>query len=636
MTGRGRTPRSTGRVVAEVVLAELLVIALAAAVVAASGPLLALGAFSTVVLLALALALAGLLPDIHVELRRHATAITAGDALLVLGLALLPPFGFVVAVGLAELATTLRLRGQPRLKRGYNLATMLTGAAVGAAVAATVGVGDPLEPRTWLAIGLGTVAVLLVDALAMAAVLAGTEQARYLGALRDIAVPLGVGLLLAVPLGITALLVLAAAGPAALVLVAPVLALLQLSAHAVGVQRQQRVRLQRLHDATAALTPLAPPEQLLARIADGARAVLTGSAAVAVHEHRDDAARAVLVDDRGTHLLPPPGVQAVATLRGSASRGSLPATHAPGQLRAVLPGTTHLCWSAQPTEDAGLLTAVVAREPHEPHGDDHRDEVLGTYLLHAATALHTAELHAALAEALSQERALGERQSDFVAAVTHELLTPLTGIAGALELLGEDHDRVPDDTRRQLLDLARRHTRRLHRLVEEVLLVAASERRAIELRPREVTVDELLSGLAEQLPPEADARLTITTDGDQPPLWTDPQLLIRVLTTLVDNAVKYAPDGPIELTLGAGGDVRVLAVRDHGPGIATQDHDRIFDRFTQADQTTTRVQGGTGLGLYLAAQLTTALGGQLRLDPTLEDGTRFVIELPDDAPPACP
>ena len=112
----------------------------------------------------------------------------------------------------------------------------------------------------------------------------------------------------------------------------------------------------------------------------------------------------------------------------------------------------------------------------------------------------------------------------------------------------------------------------------------------------------------------------------------DPARLRQILLNLIDNAVKYAPDGPIDLRVAsAGADVH-LAVVDHGPGIPEVDRARVFEQFVQLDQSSTRRQGGTGLGLYLCRQVAGLLNGTLTLEPAPGGGCCFTLAIPESSP----
>lgn len=123
---------------------------------------------------------------------------------------------------------------------------------------------------------------------------------------------------------------------------------------------------------------------------------------------------------------------------------------------------------------------------------------------------------------------------------------------------------------------------------------------------------------------------------DGSPLVTDETLVVRILEALLDNAAKYAPGSTVELGITQDPDGTTFTVRDHGPGIPQQDEDRIFAPFVQVDQSTTRAQGGTGIGLHLAARRAQRLGGTLIHERPADGGARFVLQLPAGGPAADP
>ncbi|GAC1322721.1 MAG: hypothetical protein NVSMB16_16660 [Acidimicrobiales bacterium] len=109
---------------------------------------------------------------------------------------------------------------------------------------------------------------------------------------------------------------------------------------------------------------------------------------------------------------------------------------------------------------------------------------------------------------------------------------------------------------------------------------------------------------------------------------TDPNKLRQVVTNLLENATKYAGEGPIEVSAREVADRIEIRVVDHGPGIAPEDRNRAFERFVQLDGSSTRSQGGTGLGLYLCKRVAELLEADLRLAETPGGGATFVVSLP--------
>lgn len=311
--------------------------------------------------LAAAILLLARLPPIHLELRRQAAQITGGDAALVVGLVLLSPAELVAAALLAELVQGLASRQSAR-KRWFNLASILASSALGALVHLLLAPGDPLQPWTWVAALAGLTTITLADASSVSAVLALTDaHTTVAGVLRPMLPTLLVNLALSAPIGIVGLITVEVA-PAALLLLLPVGLGLHLSARAIAEQRTDRMRLARLVDSSSALTGLTDGQQLLTRVAESCRGLVTGSTAIGVLERRNAERTAVLVDDDGAHQL---GAETAGALLDLVSEDEV-AVHRPEALPdpvgRVLPELTLLLSVARRTEQGGRLVIGVARE----------------------------------------------------------------------------------------------------------------------------------------------------------------------------------------------------------------------------------------------------------------------------------
>src|SRR3954451_15417577 len=143
-----------------------------------------------------------------------------------------------------------------------------------------------------------------------------------------------------------------------------------------------------------------------------------------------------------------------------------------------------------------------------------------------------------------------------------------------------------------------------------------------------VDVNELFAAVAQGVAPPAEDQ--ILRRRVVAPVITDRSKLERILTNLVENARKYAPGSSVELNAThVDGRVR-FEVIDHGPGIPIEDRERVFERFVQLDQSSTRRQGGTGLGLHLCRQLAEVIDGQLTLEETPGGGCTFALTIAGD------
>jgi two-component system phosphate regulon sensor histidine kinase PhoR len=231
----------------------------------------------------------------------------------------------------------------------------------------------------------------------------------------------------------------------------------------------------------------------------------------------------------------------------------------------------------------------------------------------------------------TDRRRLERVRRDFVANASHELRTPLTSIRGFVEAL-EDGAVEEPETAQRFLGKIRTHADRMAALVEDLLELSRLESgerppQWEETRAPEVAEDVVASfaGLA--------ARKDIAlrrSDRGAPAVLSDPERLRRILENLVDNAVKYTPQGgQVEVVTSPGPDGGALVeVMDNGPGIAPEDQGRIFERFYRVDKARSRELGGTGLGLSIVKHLAEGMGAFVSVESRLGHGTRFTVSIP--------
>lgn len=226
----------------------------------------------------------------------------------------------------------------------------------------------------------------------------------------------------------------------------------------------------------------------------------------------------------------------------------------------------------------------------------------------------------------------------FYASMSHELRTPVNAIVGYSELLldGIYGDLSPAQAR--ILRRSLRAADHLQELVNDLLDLARIEEGRLDLHVRSVDVDELVEELLDSVQPLADERaleLRHETEPATPRIVSDPRRIRKILLHLLTNAIKYGERGPITIRSGsvvpgaaagggAGADFVYIEVSDHGPGIAPDELERIFNEFVRERDD----NDGTGLGLSIARGLSTALGGTLVAESTLGEGSTFRLTLP--------
>ncbi len=226
--------------------------------------------------------------------------------------------------------------------------------------------------------------------------------------------------------------------------------------------------------------------------------------------------------------------------------------------------------------------------------------------------------------AISREIGMARQQRNFLLSVTHELKTPLSGIKLAIQTLQKRGDLSPEK-RLEVESNALANTERLHALIDNVLLAARIERGEIPPVAEDLDLSELTNTLVD---PYRSSQAVVTDIA--PDLWveTDKQAYTSIVINLLDNAVKYGGGGEVRVSLRPDGKNVLLVVGDSGPGITEGEEARIFDMFYRSGNEDTRKRKGTGLGLYIVRELTTALGGRVSVANEKEGGATFAVLLP--------
>ncbi|MFF7858656.1 ATP-binding protein [Streptomyces sp. NPDC007904] len=271
----------------------------------------------------------------------------------------------------------------------------------------------------------------------------------------------------------------------------------------------------------------------------------------------------------------------------------------------------------RPVEAIRALTASVT-------ASDPRERVTVPATGHEITALATT-----INTTLQRLDDAAAQQRRFVADAAHELRSPLTTLLASLEVALAYPERTDWPA---AVTTAARQTRRLHALAEDLLLLARLDTRTSVAGPETVDLTALASRLTEQYP-LTERPLTLTCDSTAPAhAHGNPDEYERLLRNLIDNAARHAAHR-IQITIRNQDAWVVLTVHDDGPGVPTEDAERIFERFVRLDDARSRDHGGTGLGLAIARDLAHRHGGTLTLAPrTL--GACFQLRLPRAPAPA--
>ena len=234
----------------------------------------------------------------------------------------------------------------------------------------------------------------------------------------------------------------------------------------------------------------------------------------------------------------------------------------------------------------------------------------------------------ALLRAARRERLDALRKTDFVDNVSHELKTPLSGIRLSAELLAEG--RLPDGPRRdKAVRAILAESDRLDRLVSNLLDFGRLERGRRRFDLQRVDLAALLEEMGAEGDPTTRHSSFVTRHCERGlAALADPDALRRILSNLLDNAAKYAPGAPPEISARAAGNAVELVVADRGPGVPPGLEEKVFERFFRADDSLARRANGSGIGLSLARGLARGMGGDLTCRPRPGGGAEFILTLP--------
>lgn len=231
---------------------------------------------------------------------------------------------------------------------------------------------------------------------------------------------------------------------------------------------------------------------------------------------------------------------------------------------------------------------------------------------------------------VTEIRRLESLRRDFVANVSHELRTPVTAVLSAAETLRIAQRRDPEAAE-QFLAIIERNGERLQRLIEDLLDLSRIESRELKLKPELLgfrAFAQHVATLFKERAQKKDMRVLVdVADGVE--VYADRRALEQVVTNLVDNAVKYCPEGS-SVTIGAtlDGPLARLTVSDTGPGVEAQHLPRLFERFYRVDPGRSRDVGGTGLGLAIVKHLSEAMDGGVKVASEPGRGMCFTVSLP--------
>jgi signal transduction histidine kinase len=295
-------------------------------------------------------------------------------------------------------------------------------------------------------------------------------------------------------------------------------------------------------------------------------------------------------------------------------------------------------WLGVPMLVGDRLIGIIALDKQEPHfyADEHA-QLAEAFAAQAAIAIENARLYEEvrrqadeLKTAVDQLRELDRLKSEFIQNVSHELRSPLALIRGYAEMLDAGELGSLDPAQQEPVAIIARRARMLSALVQDITLILEAE--ASPPEPEPVALDELARAAAEDFQiSAADADLQLETEitAGLPPVRGAQTHLRRVLDNLIENAIKFTPQGKITVRVRQPEEGEVLLeVSDTGIGIPPEQQERVFERFYQVDGSTKRRYPGTGLGLALVKEIVESYGGEISVESEVGKGSTFSVTLP--------
>jgi signal transduction histidine kinase len=574
----------------------------------------------------------------HLRIARHAHSFSLSEIPLVLGLAFVSPGRLVIAqaVGMG-LALAIHRRQRP-LRLAFNVGqrsfTALVAFAVVAGLRASLGPG-------WLGVWASIFSAMLVaDVVGGLLINLAISLSEGKLSLFDQVVGIGTALTFAnTSLALVAMMVVLQ-HPAAVVLVAVPAATTFLAGKAFADLQRRHDNLVQLQRSTGLVQQSLNRQEMIPALLRHVREMFNADVAELVLWPTDG-------DDVHVRYQAGPGedetISRVVSLDPSVGVWARVSSEREGVL---LPRPIRNEALRSSYEHVGIRDAVVAPVLSDDDllgiltignrmGDfstfDEDDlELLRTLANHFGVAMRNSFLLERLERALEHETEIGRVKDDFIATISHELRTPLTNVQGYLKTLLRSGVPLAPEEQHEFLSSADRNAERLKRLIEDLLYASRIESGSAA-EPREMIglADLIERVVGDEAPDGRHERVIVTLPNELPSIRSREEEVYRILRNLVENALKYSL-GSVTISARAEGAGVTIRVEDDGPGIEPQERARIFDRFYQVDQSTTRRVGGAGMGLYICRRAAECIGARVWLERSDPSGSVFALWLPVD------
>jgi signal transduction histidine kinase len=237
---------------------------------------------------------------------------------------------------------------------------------------------------------------------------------------------------------------------------------------------------------------------------------------------------------------------------------------------------------------------------------------------------------AGYADLLRKQKMVNQTMTDFLSVATHELKAPMTVTKGYIANILEGDYGVVSQQIVEPLNTVMAQTDRLNSLVQDLLNVSHIEQGKITVTNQVVVMKPIIVGLLHDYTERAQAKglQLVYNPPSDPKVFADPGRVQEIMTNLIDNAIKYTPSGTVTITHRQHGNMTITSVVDTGPGMTSEESDRLFQRFYRVKNDSTQGIPGTGLGLWIIKQYITLMNGKITVNSIVGVGTEFTVELP--------
>lgn len=585
---------------------------------------------------------------VHLQFKRDAYSFTLAEISLVIGLYFARPSDMIIGVVVGAFFAVVVHRRQSPLKSIFNIAHFTLEACLAILVFFSLISHSTMNgPAGWAITLLATFTSMFVSIWMVAFAISLSE-----GRMRIDTVPQSVlygstVMLTNTSLALIATEILWTNPPSALLLGVPV-GLLFVSYRAYIGQREKRESIELLYESSRSVQRQQSAEQAIITLLNQAREMFraeTAQITLFADDEKNMAYRTSVGPGerldvmQSVELNPKEGVWARVTAEGQAILIPRPIDNDRLRVHFASRGIYKDAMVAPLFGGGGVLgTMLVGDRLGEVSTFDEEDlKLFETLANHASVSIENARLVDRLKESLAHLTEMNRLKDDFVAAVSHELRTPLTSIQGYVKtLLRPEMANFDHSEQVSFLQAVDRQSDRLRSLIEDLLVVARLDSHEVMPMLAPVHVEQVVERVLDEL---RDRRMShdLETDlpDDLPTIESDEGKIHQIVTNLVDNACKYTPDGTkVRVKAALETEGIAISVVDQGPGIPPEEHEKIFDRFYQVDQSSTRKVGGTGLGLYLCRRLADALGGRIWLERSDASGSTFCLWVPLNPPVA--